>query len=493
MKKTTTMRHAFSRAGAASWIVGVAVLLLAGCAAPMHSSSTPRNHAWTKDEVSDSYVFGYPLVVMTSARAAAAAGQAPGAGVNTLRRQDTLPAADDAGLLPHADVDTLASTAWLDLSAEPMVLLLPNTRGEYLDARALDLWTNVVWSTGKSANARGFTKPSAIAFVAPGWDRQLPADVERVDASGTSLWLSVRFAATGPREVPAARRLQSLVRLEPLSAFVEEHGKLAKGGKRLKAAKRAESDSDGESIALADTPAAQTRAVAALDPDAFFGRLADALRDNPPSAAEAHEIEILADLGVKPGEAAHLPRDAADAIKDGIADAHARLASAPVNALSGNGWTWLADGVGHYADDYALRAYATFTRPGSGTKEDDIVATTSVDAQGEPLDGDNRYILHFSAKALPPVRGFWTLTAYTADGALADGRLPHLSVASRDGLRRNRDGSVDIYVQSASPGRARQVNWVPAPKGPFELVLRLYAPQTGAADGNWQPPALVRK
>ena len=459
----------------------------------MHSSTASNSHGWTKDEVSDSYVFGYPLVVMTSARAVAAAGQAPGAGMNTLRREETLPAADDAGVPPRADVDTLASTAWLDLGAEPMVLSLPNTRGEYLDARALDMWSNVVWSTGKLANARGFTKPSAIAFVAPGWDGQLPAGVERVDAPGKSLWLALRFAATGPREVPAARRLQSLVRLEPLSVFVEDHGKRAKGGKRLKPSKRAEPDGDGAPIALADTPAAQAGPVAALDADAFFGRLADALRDNPPSAADAHELEILADLGVKPGEHAHLPRGAADSIKDGLADAHTRLASAPVNALAANGWTWLVDGVGHYADDYALRAYAAFTRPGSGTKEDDIVAIASVDADGEALDGNNRYILHFSAKALPPVRGFWTLTAYTTDGALTEGRLPHLSVASRDGLRRNRDGSIDIYVQSGSPGRARQLNWVPVPSGPFELVLRLYAPQNAASDGNWQPPALVRK
>jgi len=472
-------------------MVSVAVLFLAGCAAPMHSSTAPNDHGWTKDEVSDSYIFGYPLVVMTSARAAAGAGQAPG--VNTLRRQAALPTSGDAGMPPWADMDTLASTAWLDLGAEPVVLSLPNTRGEYLDARALDMWTNVVWSTGKLANARGFVKPSAVAFVAPGWDGHLPAGVERVDAPGKTLWLSVRFAATGPRELPAARRLQGQVRLEPLSAFLEEHGRRAKGGKRPKQAKHGESATDGESIALADTPAAQAEPVAALDADAFFGRLADAMRDNPPSAADAHELEILADLGVKPGQPAHLPQGAADAIKDGLVDAHTRLATAPVNALSANGWTWLADGVGHYADDYALRAYAAFTRPGSGTKEDDLVASTSVDANGEALDGNNRYVLHFSANGLPPVRGFWTVTAYTADGALAEGRLPHLSVASRDGLRRNRDGSIDIYVERAAPGRARQVNWVPVPQGPFELVLRLYAPQDAAADGNWQPPALVRK
>lgn len=488
------MRHALLPAGVSSWLASLAIFLVAGCATQTHPSATPRNHGWTKDEVSDSYVFGYPLVVMTSARAAATAGQAPGAGLNVLHREQAPPAADNAGTPPRADIDTLASTAWLDLKDEPVVLSLPNTRGEYLDARVLDMWTNVVWSTGKLANARGFARPTTVVFVAPGWDGELPVGIERVEAPGKSLWLSVRLAATSPLEVSEARRVQGLVRLEPLSAFNGEHGKRAKGGKQLvKPAKRGAQEGDNDSMAIADTPAEQTVPVAALDADAFFGRLADALRDNPPSPADAHALEILADLGVKPGEPVHLPQGATGEIRDGLADAHARLVTAPVNAWSANGWSWLGDGIGHYADDYALRAYAASTRPGSGTKDDEVVATTSVDTKGEALDGRNRYILHFSGKALPPVRGFWTLTAYTADGALADGRLPHRSVASRDGLRRNRDGSVDVYVQAASPGRARQTNWVPAPKGPFELVLRLYAPQAAAGNGNWRPPVLVRK
>lgn len=493
----TTTRRPFSPVRAYSWLIFLAVAGLAGCAAPT-APAPPNASGWTKDEVVDSYVFGYPLVLMTTARAAANDGH--GAAVNTLHHAEAPPAAGaSAQLTPN--VDTLLSTAWIDLSAEPVVVGLPNTHGGYLGARVLDMWTNVVWSTGPLADARnGATKARAIALVPPGWEGTLPAGIERVDAPSTSLWLSVRVGPSGPRELRGARRLQSEIRVAPLSAFVaddpeppEAHVQRAKRLVRAKLNAHAEHDARDDAPDFADTPAAQVAAVAALDAHAFFGRLADALRDNPPLPPDEHALTILADIGVKPGEPAHLPAGAADAIASGFAEARTSVATPPVNALSANGWFWLGDGLGHYDDDYALRAYAAATRAGVGTKDDEVFSTAKVDGDGQSLDGANGYVLHFAAKALPPARAFWTITAYTADGALADTRVPRHSIASSDALRRNRDGSLDIYVAAASPGRAHQANWLPAPSGPFELVMRLYAPQPQATDGSWQPPALVRQ
>ena len=91
------------------------------------------------------------------------------------------------------------------------------------------------------------------------------------------------------------------------------------------------------------------------------------------------------------------------------------------------------------------------------------------------------------------MRGFWTLTAYTKDGALADDKVPRLSVSDHDKLKKNRDGSFDVIVSGASPGKARVSNWLPAPGGDFQLVMRLYAPKPQAADGSWAPPAVQRQ
>lgn len=483
------MRYALPPAGAWSRLLCLAVLFFAGCAAKTVAPPATANHGWMQDEVSDSYVFGYPLVVMTSARDVVLAGS-PQA-VNTLHRAKAPPAAgDDSLLLARPDIDTLSATAWLDLAAGPVVVKLPATRGHYLDARVLDMWTNVVWSTGGSGKpSAGDSKPRIVAFVAPAWDGKLAASVERVEVPGASLWLSVRAAAAAPVELAAARRLLEAVRVEPLDAFTSEDKR--KRGKRTKPAARDES-AEAASWRVG-TPAAQALAVAKLDADAFFGRLATALRDNPPSPLDAHALAILADLGVKPGEGANLPKEAADAIEHGVADARCLIATVPFNALSANGWDWLGEGIGRYQDDYTLRAYAAYTRPGSGTRNDEVVATSTADQDGNALDGQARYVLHFPARALPPVRGWWTLTAYREDGLLVEGPVPRRSITSRDRLHRNRDGSIDIYVQATPPGRARQPNWLPAPQGAFGLVMRLYEPRPAASDGSWQPPGLMRK
>lgn len=488
--------------GARSWLACVAAVVFAGCAAPQKAAPPANAGGWTQDEVVDSYVFGYPLVVMSTARAEAlaAAGTDTGAALNTLRPMPMIETAGDQ-LPPLADVDTLSASAWLDLSQEPVIVSVPNTRGRFLDARVLDMWTNVIWSTGSGANARsGAPKPQTIALVAPGWDGQLPAGVERVDAPSKNLWLGVRIAALDARELPGAHRLLNEVRVAPLSAYTagehEHHASRvkAKHGKYERVAARTTAADPQESIAEASTGlAANAAAVTKLDANGFFGKLADAMRDNPASADDSHALKELADIGVKPGEPVRFADKSLGTIAAGVADGVKRVQAPPVNAVSGNGWSWAGDGTGNYRDDYALRAYATFAHAGAGRAQDEAFPTVSADADGQPLDGSHDYVMHFTRKTLPPSRAYWTITAYTPDGALAPGHVPHHSIDSHDRIRRNRDGSVDIYVSSKSPGRAHASNWLPAPEGPFQLVMRLYAPLPAATDGSWAPPPLKRR
>ncbi len=494
--------------GARAWAACAAALVLAGCAAPQKALPPANATGWTQDEVVDSYVFGYPLVVMSTARAEAlaAAGTDSGAALNTLHSMPMTQAAGEQ-LPPLADLDTLSANAWLDLSQEPVIVSVPNTRGRFLDARVLDMWTNVVWSTGPNANAHtGAPKPQTIALVPPGWDGQLPSGVERVDAPNNNLWLGVRIAALDAREVPLARRLLSEVRVAPLSAYLADahnrhaarskHGKHdgKRDGKHEHFAARGRGDDPQETVAEAPTGLpANAAAVMQLDANGFFGKLADALRDNPPSAVDSHALNELADIGVKPGEPVHFPDGSASAIASGVAEGVKRVQAPPVNAVSGNGWSWVGDGTGKYRDDYALRAYATFAHAGAATAQDEVFPTALIDRDGKPLDGNSDYVMHFTRKSLPPVRAYWTITAYSPDGALVPGHVPHYSIDSHDRARRNRDGSVDIYVSSKSPGRAWASNWLPTPEGPFQLVMRLYAPQPAATNGSWAPPPLERR
>jgi len=469
--------------------------MLAGCATKAPESKS--NGGWLKDQVADAYTFGFPLVASDLARERAAGGDAsrPGqAPLNTLRHATALPPVGAPG---YPSVDTLESTAWLDLQSEPVIVSLPAApRGRFYDARAFDAWTNVLYS---SADRTPFPKAQTIAFVPAGWKGTLPAGVQRVDAPTRYVWLSIRVRVNGVRDVREARKLQTAMRVETLSSAKGAGPDASPAWAPGSASGAAPAVSGAWPTGAADRPATATALASppeqaeALDATAYFTRLARALDDSPPAADDAHAMSQLADLGVKPGEPVQFRKGDAPLLASGLADARERLATIPSNALTKNGWTWFGEGVGNYGSDYTLRAFLARRQPGTGTKESEVKPVAGVDSDDHPLNGANSYVLHFEPNQLPPVRGFWTLTAYTKDGALVDSKVPRLSISDRDKLRKNRDGSVDVIVSESSPGKARESNWLPAPEGDFVLMMRLYAPKPQASDGTWAPPAVQRQ
>jgi len=116
------------------------------------------------------------------------------------------------------------------------------------------------------------------------------------------------------------------------------------------------------------------------------------------------------------------------------------------------------------------------------------------DAEGKPLNGaDNKYTLTFKKGQLPPVRAFWSLTMY--DGKtqlLIDNPINRylLNSSMMKDFVFNKDGSLTLYVQKESPGKAQEANWLPAPNGPFYGVMRLYGPKKEAIEGKWRNPKL---
>ncbi|MBN3725345.1 DUF1254 domain-containing protein [Burkholderia sp. Ac-20379] len=467
-------------AGAAAVLV-----LLAGCASPQQPDVVARKTGWMRSEVADSYIYAYPLVMMDVAREAATSGDAGATPYNTLR-YDAAPPAPGAIDPPLPGVDTLAASGWLDVGAEPAIVSVPDLRGRYLDVRVLDMWINVAWSSGADAAARGQT----IAFVGPDFHGTLPANVRRVDLPSQYAWIGVQVRTGGGRDLADARRRLHAVRVTPLSAFAARPSRA-----EAKAAKDAGQRSEKRADTPADAATAATAAdrVAALDAKAFFSRFAAALHDNPAPQADPHVEQVLGEIGLQPGTPVDWNGERLEAAARGVDDARARLIAPPSNVLSADGWHWLGADAGHYGQDYALRAYAAATGFGTGTRDDETVAVVAADNDGNTLNGANRYVLHFGPRDLPPVRAFWSLTPYTAEGALPDVGKARRAIGGYDRLQRNRDGSVDIVVSTASPGRAHAANWLPAPRADFRLALRLYAPKPEATDGTWQPPAVIKR
>ncbi|WP_250466445.1 DUF1214 domain-containing protein [Caballeronia sp. GAFFF2] len=465
-----------------------AAALLAGCA----GTATPEaanTGGWVKNQVVDAYTFGFPLVASDIARERASGAARPGqAPLNTFRHAIALP---PAGATGWPSVDTLDSSAWLDVSADPVIVTVPAApRARYLDTRAFDAWSNALYS---SADTTPFPKAQLIAFVPAGFTGTLPAGATRVETRTRYVWLSVRVRVNGTRDVREVRKLQTSMRIDtltPTKGSLADPTSTVTGAWPGNATGQTPSVPPLPSAAPTASPGAQAEA---LDANAFFARLARSLDDNPPAADDAPAMSRLADLGVKPGEPVQFKKADAPLLASGVADGRAHLATAPSNAITKNGWTWFGDDVGNYGTDYILRAYLARHQPFSGTKAGEAKPVARVDSDGHPLNGANTYVLHFAPNQLPPVRGFWTLAAYTKDGAFANGKLPRLSLSDRDRLKKNRDGSVDVTVSAEAPPRARASNWLPAPDGDFQLTMRLYAPKPQASDGTWTPPAVERQ
>ena len=138
-----------------------------------------------------------------------------------------------------------------------------------------------------------------------------------------------------------------------------------------------------------------------------------------------------------------------------------------------------------------LKAWITETL--ANLPEDAIYPINLADETGKPLDGGSDYVLHFDKGATPPVNAFWSVTLYDGQGYQVANSLNRFAVSSWMPFKYNPDGSLDLYFQNANPGADKEANWLPAPTGPFNLTMRLYAPKSDALTGKWNPPPVMKE
>jgi hypothetical protein len=161
-----------------------------------------------------------------------------------------------------------------------------------------------------------------------------------------------------------------------------------------------------------------------------------------------------------------------------------------------NGWLYFTKGVGNFGTDYRLRGMANLLGPGWNRPQDAVYPLSQKDAKGDEYDGARyRYVLRFEKGQLPPAEAFWSVTMYDPEFFFVPNSINRYSLSLRDKLVTGPDGSVEFYLQADSPGKAKEANWLPAPKGKFDLVMRLYAPRgtpPSILDGSWAPPPVTR-
>ncbi|MEJ5019430.1 DUF1254 domain-containing protein [Ochrobactrum vermis] len=382
---------------------------------------------------------------------------------------------DTAIVTPNSD--TPYSFVWMDLRAEPIVLTLPEVEPtRYYSVQLIDLYTFNFAYLGKRTTG---SKGGNFLIAGPGWKGEKPANIAQVIRCETDIAYGLyRTQLMGSDDIDNVKRIQAGYKVATLSSFLGQPAP--------------------EPAQAVDWPVPDLATMTTTP--AIFQYLNFLLTLAPTNAAETELMARFAKVGIgagKPFDEKTLSADKLKALQDGIADGEKAFEDFKRNEVDARKVS-TADMFGtreHLKNNYLYRYAAAKLGIFGNSGEEAIYHGYFVDAGGAPLDGaGKRYALKFEKDKLPPVNAFWSMTMY--DGKtqlLVDNSLDRYLINSPmlPELKTNSDGGVTLYVQHDSPGADKEANWLPAPAGPFFLVLRLYEPKPEAISDAWVVPPLT--
>jgi len=416
-----------------------------------------------QDIAQEAYIWGVPLVLQAMYLQRSRDRKFP---MNRFTVSTQLASPDDKNAGPN--VDTLYGFAWLDLRKEPIVLHVPDTQDRYYCIQMIDMYSNSFAYVGRRATG---TKEGRYVISLQGWQGSLPKGAVKIESPTSHVMALTRTLVRGPADLPAACAIQQKYILSPLSRIA--HTPLA----------------PQEVVsAITEFPVLDLVAGGAK----YFDELGVGLAQDPPPARENAPLERFAKAGIGPDRRPSESQDGqlAATLRQSALAADALVKSANVSSQV-NGWR-VNYRVTPFTADRLFRASVNRMGPGVHIAQEALYFGTQTDAGNNPLTGAVRYRMHFPPGQMPPVDAFWSLILYGADYFLVRNPINRYSISDRtEGLAHNPDGSLDISIQQEAPEKGRE-NWLPAPAGPFRLVLRTYQPRPAILNQTWKPPLLER-
>jgi hypothetical protein len=383
--------------------------------------------------------------------------------------------ADTAIQTPNSD--TPYSWLGMDLRAEPLVLTVPPIEKErYFSIQLIDAYTfNFDYIGSRTTGNDG----GSFLIAGPGWSGETPKGVKKVFRSETEFALAVyRTQLFSPNDLDNVMKVQAGYKVEPLSAFLGQP---------------------------APTLAPAVDFIKPLTPDEerksleFFNILNFVLQFCPTVPSETELMARFAKIGVGGGKAldvSTLPPEIRTAIEAGMADAWVDFANLQKRIDAGEVTSGDLFGTRAYLkNNYLYRMAGAVLGIGGNSKQEAMYPVYAVDAAGQKLDGANRYTVRFAPGQLPPVNAFWSMTMYELPSSLLVANPINRYLVNSPMLPelvKDADGGLTLYVQNDSPGKDKEPNWLPAPKGPFMTILRLYWPKQEALDGAWKQPPMTK-
>lgn len=464
-----------------SSIVAAAILVLVTSTA--HAQADKIKEA--VDIATDAYVYGYSLITTDVTRVQMSnvdkLSTLTGP-INQFVNVPRYPPADYRGVsAPNAD--TLYSLAWLDL-AEPQVFSHPDMGKRFHLFPMIDLWMTIFASPGTRT---GDGKAANYLLTGPGWKGEVPKGMKHIPAASRYIVILGRTYANGTEaDYKTVNALQAQYKITPLASW----------GKPF--TPKAPPVDPNPGFSMTDKP---QQVILALGTKGYFDLMTKLMcKDAPAYVADAPALARFAKIGIEPCKPFALDKlDPAvqAALKDLPKTALEKIdANQASLGKSVDGWL-ITKGLGVYGTEYMKRAVvAAFGWP-ANLQDDAVYPYTLVDAKGEKLTGASKYTLTFAKGQTPPVNGFWSITMYMIDQGwwFVPNPLNKFTVSPRNNLKANPDGSITLYFQNESPGKDKEANWLPAPKGEFIPMLRMYWPKDKAPsilDGTWTPPKVEK-
>jgi hypothetical protein len=475
---TRTTRRTFTAAS----LLAAPMLFLRGSSASAQLSEMPPTQRSEAEQIAlDAYVYGYSLITTEVTRVQMSnVGKIEGmhAPIGQFANIKRYPPADFRGVsAPNAD--TLYSVAWLDLT-EPQVFSHPDMGKRFYLFEMTDLWMTDFNSPG-TRTAGG--DAANYLITGPGWTGKVPTGMKQIKCATRYMVILGRTYADGTeQDYAAVNALQAQYKIVPLSEY----------GKSYTYQTPPVNPNPG--ISMTDKP---QWVILDMDASTYFNMMARLMGGAaPPAPEDAPILARMAKIGLVPGqpfEMVKLDPAALAALKDLGKTALQRIeASKDSLGAMVNGWI-ITKGLGVYDTNYMKRAVvAAFGWP-ANLSQDAVYPYTEVDSDGQKLSGANRYTLTFANGETPPVNAFWSITMYEIDQGwwFVPNPLNKFTVSPRDNPKYNSDGSLTLYFQNETPGKDHEANWLPAPKGNFILMLRMYWPKENSPsilNGTWTPP-----
>ncbi len=456
-------------------ISAVSILLLAGCSTQSgDTNTTTAQQDVNVDEkleiLSEAYTYLYPLVIMdatltmqTNSEEASPAG----APINQFTHTQELRNADTKSVVTP-NVDTLYSTAWLDISKEPIIYTTPET-DRFMQTQVLDAWSNT---------PEVISEGGAYMIATSDQDVETPEGVTRVDVPTSMVWFICRPVLDGDDDLSNVVKLQEQMSLIPLSEYdnAEEYNP-PKG------------EFKEENVYV---PVDKVNSMSA---NTFFNLANELLVNNPPATEDEEIVSKIKELNIGAGltfDSTSIIEDEKEFentwedIKEECYTSWAK--SSEEFSIEAGNWTYLGEPIGNFGTEYEYRAATALKGLGANPVQVAMYLQAKVDNNGESLSGKNTYVIHFDET--PPVleKGFWSVTMYGDDNFLVDNPIDRYVINDRSDIEYNEDGSLDIVVSAQAP--EDDSNWLPAPEEEFHLWLRIYSPDVDGIYDGWKTPTI---